>query len=75
MDIGCILATSDCIDRQAITVIDLGNPQLGCGQSENRPIRYVEKKTCEVAVPAVRTADFPSTIGAALAEIGFTVES
>jgi hypothetical protein len=36
---------------------------------------YVEKKTCEFAVQAARIADIPWTIGAGLAEIGFTLES
>jgi len=38
------------------------------------PIRYVEKNTREFAVQA-RIAAFAGTIGASLAEIGFTFES
>jgi hypothetical protein len=38
-------------------------------------ILYVEKKTCEFAVQAARSAGFPSTIGAGFAEIGFIFES
>jgi len=38
-------------------------------------IRYVEKKTCEFAVPAVRLAVFPGTIGVGFAEIGLIFES
>src|ERR1700733_13834069 len=38
--------------------------------------RYVEKKTCESAVPPVRIVVIPWTIGGAgLAEIGFILES
>lgn len=36
---------------------------------------YVEKKTCEWAVQPARIAGIPWTIGAGLAEIGFTLES
>jgi hypothetical protein len=36
---------------------------------------YVEKKTCECAVQPARIAGIPWTIGAGLAEIGFTFES
>jgi hypothetical protein len=41
----------------------------------SQSVRYVEKKTCELAVRAPRFADSPITIGAGLAEIGFTFES
>jgi hypothetical protein len=36
---------------------------------------YVEKKTCEFAVQAAKIANFPSAIGAGLAEMGFIFES
>ena len=36
---------------------------------------YVEKKTCEFAERALRTAGSPRTIGAGSAEIGFVFES
>jgi hypothetical protein len=61
--------------REAIFRQPPKSPQAELWARLGRPIRYVEKNTCEFAVPAARIAGFPRTMGAGFAEIGFIFES